>query len=115
MYTETATYANTWAYIDSYIHSYPPVHIYINVGGVRVKGTTGAENQQSLSTLTLNPKPVKETHPVFETWVRKETSLSLNPGLKTCALALKLVSKKHTLPLESESVEEMCPGPEIRV
>ena len=44
----------------------------------------------------------------------KETSLFLNPRLKTRALPLKLVSKKHKLHLESEPDKEICPGPKIR-
>lgn len=57
------------------------------------------------------PDPVRETPPGFGSRASERGTLSLNiePGENT--LILKLVPKESSLPLESEPVKEICPGP----
>ena len=75
----------------------------------------GQETNQSLSTLTLNPESVRETyHLGLKTWSRERNIFIPESKTKTHYLTLKLVSKKHKLPLESEPDKEICPGPKIR-
>ena len=58
---------------------------------------------------------MRETyHLGLKTWSRERNIFIPESKTKTHYLTLKLVSKKHKLPLESEPDKEICPGPKIR-